>query len=106
LIIFSLIGFHRRNHRNDYFDIKIAGRDGRERKVLASRLGDLTMLHVPAHFLIFGVNLAYLFKAFKFSLLKNIPRFRPEAPSPHARIEVKETHMAGLEILGFDHPHP
>jgi hypothetical protein len=64
------------------------------------------MLHVPSHFLIFGVNLAYLFRAFKFSLLKNIPRFRLEASSSHARVKVKVTQIGSLEILGFDHPHP
>jgi hypothetical protein len=58
---FSLIGFHRKDHRNDHVDREIARRDGREGNVFASRPDNLEMIiaHEPAHFLIFEVNLAH-----------------------------------------------
>jgi hypothetical protein len=61
---------------------------------------------MPAYLLIFGINVAYPFGAFKSSLIKNIPRFHLEAPSPHARVGVRGMQIGSLEILGFDHPPP
>jgi len=60
--------------RKDRVDSKISRRDGRAEKCMASRLRNLFTIitHKPAYFLIFGINLAYPVRAFKFCLSKDI----------------------------------